>query len=146
MRQSTIPATSRGAAGLHSIQAQTTGQHKILIVDDEPSLRRILRLSLAALGFGAEEAGTGERALVLMKANQYDLVLLDVEMPGIGGIETCRELQAMKPRPAVIMLTVRDGRDDKARAFEAGAIDYLAKPYRLGDLVARIRTLLPPRN
>jgi two-component system KDP operon response regulator KdpE len=123
-----------------------TPQGKILIVDDEPSLRRILRVSLAALGFEAEEASTGEQALARLGADHYDLVLLDVEMPGMGGIETCREIQRLSPRPAVVMLTVRDGEEDKTKAFEAGADDYITKPCRVRDLVARIRVVLtsPP--
>jgi CheY-like chemotaxis protein len=119
-----------------------TAQRRILIVDDEPTLRRILRVSLASLGFETEEASTGEQALELLGANHYDLVLLDVEMPGMGGIETCKEIQGLCPRPAVVMVTVRDAEDDKAKAFEAGAVDYLTKPYRLRDLVERIRAVL----
>lgn len=99
-------------------------------------------MSLAALGFDTAEASSGEQALTLLKANQYDLVLLDVEMPGMGGIESCREMHAAWPEMAVVMLTVRDGKEDKSKALEAGAVDYLTKPYRLGDLVARIRALL----
>jgi two-component system KDP operon response regulator KdpE len=136
------PGAFSALTGLYSVQAKTTRPHKILIVDDEATLRRILRVSLKALGFETEEAGTGEQALALAKTNHYDLVLLDVEMPGIGGIETCREMRAAWPEMAVVMLTVRDGKEDKAKALEAGAVDYVTKPYRLGDLVARIRALL----
>jgi two-component system KDP operon response regulator KdpE len=99
-------------------------------------------VSLAALGFETAEAATGEEALALLQAAHYDVVILDVEMPGMGGIEACREMQAISPRPAVVMLTVRDGQHDKDKAFEAGAVDYLTKPCRFGDLIARIRLLL----
>jgi len=95
-----------------------------------------------ALGFDTSDAGTGEEALTLLEADHYDVVVLDVEMPGMGGIEACRRMQAIEPRPAVVMLTVRDGEDDKAKAFEAGASAYLTKPCRFRDLVARIRALL----
>ena len=123
-----------------------TLQGKVLIVDDESSLRRVLRVTLTTLGLKAEEAGTGEQALAMLGAEHFDLVLLDIDMPGRGGIETCREIQRLSPRPVVFMLTVRDGAYDKARAFEAGADDYLTKPFHLRDLVARIRAALahPP--
>jgi CheY-like chemotaxis protein len=121
---------------------QLSTQGKVLIVDDESSLRRVLRVSLAALGFEAEEASTGEEALALLGANHYDVVLLDIEMPGIGGIETCKEIKRLFPQPIVLMLTVRDGKEDKVTALEAGADDYLTKPFRLPDLVARVRTAL----
>jgi two-component system, OmpR family, KDP operon response regulator KdpE len=119
-----------------------TPQARVLIVDDESSLRRVLRVALAALSFEAEEASTGEEALALLGAGHYDVVLLDIEMPGKGGIETCREISRLSPRPVVLMLTVRDGEEDKAKAFEAGADDYLTKPFRFPDLLARVRTAL----
>ena len=120
---------------------------KVLIVDDEASLRRALRVTLASLGFEVGEASTGEQALALLGADHYEVVLLDIEMPGIGGIETCKEIKRLSPRPVVLMLTVRDSEEDKANAFEAGADDYFTKPFRLPDLVARVRTALvnPPR-
>lgn len=120
---------------------------KVLIVDDEASLRRALRVTLAALGFEVQEASAGEQALALLGAGHYDVVLLDIEMPGIGGIETCKEIKRLSPRPVVLMLTVRDSEEDRANAFEAGADDYFTKPFRLPDLVARVRTALvnPPR-
>jgi two-component system KDP operon response regulator KdpE len=93
------------------------------------------------MGFVTQEAGSGEQALEILRSGEYDVVLLDVEMPGIGGIETCREIQNIRPRPAVVMLTVRDGEEDKARAFEAGADDYVTKPCRVRDLAARIRAV-----
>jgi two-component system, OmpR family, KDP operon response regulator KdpE len=115
-------------------------QGKVLVVDDESSLRRVLRATLASLGFEVEEASTGEQAVAMLGACQYDVVLLDVEMPGKGGIETCKEIKGLSRRPVVLMLTVRDGAEDRARAFEAGADDYVTKPFHLSDLVARIRT------
>jgi two-component system KDP operon response regulator KdpE len=117
-------------------------QAKVLIVDDELSIRRVLRVSLTALGFYVEEASTGEHALALLGAGRYDVVLLDIEMPGIGGIETCKEIQQLKPRPVVLMLTVRDAVDDKAKAFDAGANDFITKPFSFRDLVGRIRAAL----
>ena len=97
-------------------------------------------MTLKALGFDVEEASTGEEALALLAAGGYDVVLLDIEMPGISGIETCREVQKLSSPPAVVMLTVRDGDEDKIRAFEAGAQAYLTKPFQLHDLLEHIRT------
>jgi two-component system, OmpR family, KDP operon response regulator KdpE len=119
---------------------------KVLIVDDEASIRRALRVTLATLGFEVQEASTGEQALALLGAFQYDVVLLDIEMPGKDGIETCREIQRLAPRPVVFMLTVRDSEEDRANAFEAGADDYFTKPFRLPDLLARLRTALVNRH
>jgi two-component system KDP operon response regulator KdpE len=119
-----------------------TPQRRILVVDDEPTLRRICRSSLAALGFDAGEAGSGEQALSLLAGARHDLVLLDIEMPGIGGIETCRRIQHLSPRPAVVILSVRDSERDKAIAFEAGADDYITKPFSMRDLIERIHSVL----
>jgi two-component system, OmpR family, KDP operon response regulator KdpE len=116
--------------------------NRVLIVDDESALRHVLSVSLATVGFEAEEAGTGEQALALLGAAHYDVVLLDINMPGKGGIETCREIQRLSPRPLVFMLTVRDGAEDKAQAFAAGADGYLTKPFHLSALVASIRAAL----
>jgi len=128
------------------VQLRPAAQRKVLIVDDERLLRRVLCLTLATLGFIAEEASTGEQALALLGVNHYDAVLLDVDMPGKGGIETCREIQTLSPRPVILMLTVRDDREHTAKALEAGADDYITKPFHLRDLVERIRASLakPP--
>jgi two-component system KDP operon response regulator KdpE len=116
-----------------------TPQGKVLIVDDEPSFRRVLRATLAALGFEVLEASTGEQALALLGAERCDVVLLDIDMPGMGGIEVCRELRRKDPRVQIMMLTVRDGEEDKVKAFDAGADDYVAKPFSLPELLARLR-------
>jgi two-component system KDP operon response regulator KdpE len=102
-----------------------TPQGKVLIVDDEPSFRRVLRATLAALGFEVLEASTGEQALALLGAERCDVVLLDIDLPGMGGIEVCRELRRKDPRVQIMMLTVRDGEEDKVKAFDAGADDYV---------------------
>jgi len=124
----------------------STSRYRILIVDDEPSLRRILGVTLTALGFDTELAGTGEQALSLLGTSQYDLVLLDVEMPGIGGIETCRRIRGLSRRPAVVMLTVSDSEEYEIRALAAGADDYIRQPCRVRDLVGRIRAVLGKRR
>jgi two-component system KDP operon response regulator KdpE len=116
-----------------------TPHGKILIVDDEPAFRRVLRTTLAALGFEIVEASTGEQALVLVGTDRCDVVLLDIDMPGMGGIEACRELRRKDPRLQIMMLTVRNGEEDKVKAFDAGADDYVAKPFPFSEFLARLR-------
>jgi two-component system KDP operon response regulator KdpE len=116
-----------------------TPQGKVLIVDDEPSIRRALHTTFLTLGFDIEEAVTGEQALPLLRGSTFDAVLLDINMPGMGGIEACREIRRQFPRLAVLMLTVRDSENDKVEALEAGADDYVAKPFPIRELVARVR-------
>jgi two-component system, OmpR family, KDP operon response regulator KdpE len=112
---------------------------KVLIVDDEPSIRRALHSTFGTLGFDIAEAVTGEQALPLLRAANFDAVLLDINMPGMGGIAACREIRRQFPRMAVLMLTVRDSEDDKVEALEAGADDYVTKPFPIRELVARVR-------
>ncbi|MGB7265452.1 MAG: response regulator transcription factor [Terracidiphilus sp.] len=113
---------------------------RILVVDDEPAIRRALRPPLVELGFQVSEASRGEEALQVLRAAQYDAVLLDINMPGIGGIETLRRIRAFAPRLPVLMLTVRDEEEDKVEALDMGADDYVTKPFSTRELVARIRT------
>jgi len=115
---------------------------KVLIVDDEPSLRRALRASLAASGFAVEEARNGEEAIEAFRSARPELVLLDINMPGASGIEVCRGLRDAAPNVGILMVTVRDAEDDKVRALEAGADDFITKPYLLRELVARMRAVL----
>src|ERR1700733_14061329 len=112
----------------------------ILIVDDDASVRRALRTTLQTLGFSTSEAEGGEQALVLSRATPYDVVLLDINMPGVDGHETCRQLREMHPRIAILMLTVRDSEEDKVQALEAGADDYVTKPFHIRELTARVRS------
>src|ERR1700683_4730006 len=114
-------------------------QGKVLIVDDEPSIRRAIRTTFGTLGFHIAEAVTGEQALPLLGAGNFDAVLWDVTMPGMGGLEACREIRRQFPRMAVLMLTVRDNEDDKVEALDAGADDYVTKPFPIRELVARVR-------
>jgi two-component system KDP operon response regulator KdpE len=117
-----------------------TPQAKVLIVDDEPSIRRALHTTFGTLGYDIAEAVTGEQALPLLRASNFDAVLLDINMPGMGGIQACREIRRQFPRLAVLMLTVRDDEDDKVEALEAGADDYVTKPFPIRELVARVRS------
>ena len=112
---------------------------RILVVDDEPAIRRALRPPLVELGFQVAEASRGEEALQLLRAAPYDVVLLDINMPGIGGIETLRRIRSFAPRLPVLMLTVRDEEEDKVEALELGADDYVTKPFSTRELIARIR-------
>ena len=117
-------------------------QSSVLVVDDEPALRKALRKSLLASGFEVEEARDGEEALLSAKRHPFDLVLLDINMPGISGIEACRRIRGISPHAGIIMITVRDLEDDKVRALEAGADDYVTKPFKLRELTARLRAVL----
>lgn len=114
---------------------------RILVVDDEPQLRRALRSTLSALGFVVADAETGEAALDLVREEQFDLILLDINMPGLSGLETCRALRA-KSDVGILMLTVRDRADDKIEALDAGADGYVTKPFDVNELLARIRATL----
>jgi two-component system, OmpR family, KDP operon response regulator KdpE len=113
---------------------------RVLIVDDETAIRRALRPPLAELGFEVTEAARGEEALQQLHAAPVDVVLLDVNMPGIGGIETLRRIRSFAPRLPVLMVTVRDAEEEKVEALEQGADDYITKPFSMRELVARIRT------
>jgi two-component system KDP operon response regulator KdpE len=113
---------------------------KILVVEDDFALRRSLRTTLTALGFNITEAGTGEEALLSVRSAECEAVLLDINMPGIGGIETCRRIRRIHPLLPILMLTVRDSEDDKVEALDAGADDYVTKPFQIRELSARLRS------
>jgi len=116
-------------------------QGRILVVDDEPQIRRVLRSTLSAQGYEVFDARTGEDALLAIRAQRFDLVLLDMNMPGMGGLAACRELRSGS-EAAIIMLTVRNTEQDKVTALDAGADDYITKPFGLPELLARIRAAL----
>ena len=113
---------------------------RVLIVEDDSALRRTLRTTLDALGFEIGEAGNGEEALQRLRMLDYEAVLLDINMPGIGGIETCRRIRRIFTRLPILVLTVRDSEDDKVEGLEAGADDYITKPFQVRELTARIRS------
>jgi two-component system KDP operon response regulator KdpE len=114
----------------------------ILVVDDEISIRRALHTTFQELGFRIVEAARGEEALALVRTNRFDAVLLDINMPGMSGIETCKTMRGLFPRIPILMLTVRDTEDDKVEALDAGADDYITKPFQLRELTARIRAAM----
>ena len=112
----------------------------VLVVDDEPAIRRSLRLPLEEFGFRIVEASRGEEGLHLARTNNFDVVLLDINMPGIGGMKTLERLRTMAPRLPILMLTVRDDENDKVEALEKGADDYITKPFSFRECLARIRS------
>ena len=114
---------------------------RILVVDDEPQIRRIMRTALTGAGYEVEDAKTGEEALVKMREYRPELVLLDINMPGMGGLAACKALRA-GTSIGIIMLTVRDSEADKVQALDAGADDFVTKPFSTPELLARIRAAL----
>jgi two-component system, OmpR family, KDP operon response regulator KdpE len=117
----------------------TNSSGNILIVDDDFSIRNALRATLSSLGFGIEEAATGEEGIAMAGASHFDAVLLDINMPGIGGTATCQKLRQLAPALPILMLTVRDSQEDVIRALDAGADDYITKPFHIRELAARLR-------
>lgn len=121
----------------------------ILVVDDEVSIRHALRATLGSIGFDVAEAGTGEQALALLRvpnAERYDAVLLDMNMPGMGGMMACREIRRLSPRLPILMLTIRDNPDDKVEALDSGADDYVTKPFHMRELTARVKAAIRRSN
>ncbi len=114
---------------------------RILVVDDDPQIRRVMRVTLTGHGYEVDDAKNGDGALEKLREHRFDLVLLDMNMPGMSGVETCREIRRQS-EIAIIMLTVRDSEDDKVAALDAGAYDYVTKPYNVPELLARIRAAL----
>jgi two-component system response regulator MprA len=114
----------------------------VLVVDDERAVRSALRRALALEGYGVEEALDGEGALDFLRARTADAVVLDVLMPGVDGLEVCRRLRAAGDRTPVLMLTARESVEDRVAGLDAGADDYLVKPFALEELRARLRALL----
>jgi two-component system KDP operon response regulator KdpE len=113
---------------------------RVLLVDDEPAIRRALRTTLDELGFSTLECSRGEEALQLFQTHSFDVVLLDINMPGMGGMKTLDRLRTLAPRLPILMLTVRDGEEDKIEALECGADDYITKPFSTRECVARVRS------
>ncbi len=115
---------------------------RILIVEDEPKLARLLARGLAEEGHPADVAATGEEALWMAGSAAYDAIVLDVMLPGLDGFEVCRRLRAAGSWAPVLMLTARDATFDRIGGLDAGADDYLVKPFAFGELLARLRALV----
>jgi two-component system KDP operon response regulator KdpE len=120
-------------------QAQATG--RVLIVDDEPQIRRTLELNLAARGFAVDQATSGEMALELAARVHPDLVIVDLGLPGIDGIDVVRQLRTWGRVP-ILVLSARDSEASKVAALDAGADDYVTKPFGINELLARIRAAI----
>jgi len=114
---------------------------RILVIDDDPQIRRAMRATLTARDYEVSDARTGEEGLEKLRSGAYDLVLLDMNMPGMGGIETCRMIRSGS-EVAIIMLTVSNTEKGKVDALDAGADDYVTKPFSMPELLARIRATL----
>jgi two-component system, OmpR family, KDP operon response regulator KdpE len=113
----------------------------ILVVDDEPQIRRVLRMTLSSNGYDVIEASNGQDAIEMVVRESPDLILLDVNMPGMTGLEACRKIRTSFSIP-IIMVTVRSSEQDKILALDSGADDYVVKPFAIGELLARIRAAL----
>ncbi len=119
----------------------TGSNSRILVVDDEPEIRRFLRASLRAQQYEVLEASNGTQALEVMTQHQPDLMILDLGLPDIDGVEVTRRVREWSQIP-IIILSVRDREKDKIEALDAGADDYLTKPFGVGELMARIRVVM----
>ena len=115
---------------------------KVLVVEDDAGIRQSLFETLGALGFAIGEAANGEEALLRLRMADYDAVLLDINMPGMGGKETCSRIVRSYPHLPIIMLTVRDEEQDIIEALDTGASDYVTKPFQIGELTARLRAAI----
>ena len=114
---------------------------RILVVDDQPQMRRFMRSTLTTAGYEIDDAKTGEEALNKLREFHPDLVILDINMPGMGGLATCREIRT-GTTVGIVMLTVRNSEEDKVAALDAGADDFVTKPFSTPELLARIRAAL----
>jgi two-component system OmpR family response regulator len=115
---------------------------RVLIVEDEPKMSKLLARGLSEEGHAADVAATGEQALWMAGTERYDVIVLDVMLPGLDGFATCRELRAREIWTPVLMLTARDATEDRIEGLDTGADDYLVKPFAFGELLARLRALV----
>jgi two-component system OmpR family response regulator len=114
---------------------------RLLVVEDDPRMAALLMRSLQREGYAVDAVGTGEDALWSVLENDYDAVVLDAMIPAPDGFEVCRRMRAEGRSAPVLMLTARDGVPDRVRGLDAGADDYLTKPFALAELFARVRAL-----
>ncbi len=117
---------------------ENSGRRNILVVDDEPQITRVLRTTLSGHGYTVRTAGDGDEALEVMRAWSPDLVVTDLSMPNMGGLELCRRIRSKSQVP-IIVLSVRGEEKVKVEALDAGADDYVTKPFNMNELMARVR-------
>ncbi len=133
--------SSNTAAPPEARLGQSAGKQRILVVDDEKVMRDLLEMSMARLGYTVTAVADGATALDLLRSNKYDLVMLDVLMPGLDGFAVCTELRQFSDVP-VVMLTALNRPDDVVRGLELGADNYVTKPFNFKEVEARIRAIL----
>ena len=115
---------------------------KILLIEDEPGITRLIRRGLEAAGYGVDTTGNGAEGLEMIEERLYNLILLDLMVPGLDGWQVCEELRARRSQIPILMLTARDTVEDRVRGLDLGADDYLPKPFEFPELLARVRSLL----
>jgi len=115
---------------------------RILVVDDEPQIRRIMRTTLSGAGYEVDDCKTGEESLIKLRDFRPELILLDINMPGMGGLAACRAIRDEDRAVAIIMLTIHNSEAAKVDALDAGADDFVSKPFSTPELLARIRAVL----
>jgi OmpR-family two-component system manganese-sensing response regulator len=130
----------------HAISSADTIMAKVLLVEDDCEMSEVLLHTLSNRGFTVQVAGDGREALDLLRVNKYDVIVLDWMMPGLSGVDVCRSLRSAGDQTPILMLTARTSDDDTAAGLDAGADDYLTKPFENKVLAARLRALLrrPP--
>ncbi|MBI3964727.1 MAG: response regulator transcription factor [Chloroflexi bacterium] len=138
---STVRSAKRAAGRRQSRGADTARAQRILLVDDEPRLTRLVQANLESVGYRVVTADEAQTALAVMTEQPPDLVLLDIMLPGIDGYELCRRIRERADVP-IIMLTAKSREADKIRGFNVGADDYLTKPFNPEELLARVRAVL----
>lgn len=116
--------------------------NRVLVVEDDPDIADLIRVNLVELGLEIEHADHGAKGLQLGLENEYDLILLDVMLPGVSGLDICRQVRESKPEQSILMLTAKNSETDRVLGLELGADDYISKPFSVRELQARVRAQL----
>ena len=117
-------------------------ENRILLIEDDPDITELVRINLEDAGYRLDSAADGEKGLETALAQEIDLVILDLQLPRMDGLEVCRQLQQRKRHLPILMLTSRSEEVDRVLGLELGADDYLTKPFSIRELVARVRAIL----